>query len=167
MVDDSLVTHVQVQEGLDPVVLLVKEVDLVLQLLHVALISLLLVLLGKLVHVLTTLVELAEAKDLGVADLDSAIQVAKFLLEGQMLLDEVLVFVAELVGALVSPSKLLRPLLILDGHAAVLGVSLRAVHALIALTVHLVAHAGAAGCQLLAELEALGGATQHVVDLTV
>ena len=84
-----------------------------------------------------------------------------------MLLDQVLILVAKLVGALVGPSELLRPLVVLDRHASVLGISLGVVHALIAFAIHLIVHAGAAGCQILAQLEALGSPSQHVVQLSV
>ena len=51
-------------------VFLVKEVDLVLQLLHVALVSILLVLLSELVHVLATLIELAQSQNFVVPNLN-------------------------------------------------------------------------------------------------
>ena len=64
VIDHGSIAHMHVKQCLDPVVLLVEEVDLILKLLIVALVRLLLVLLGKLVHILSTLVKLTQAKDL-------------------------------------------------------------------------------------------------------
>ena len=64
VIDHGPVAHMHVKQCLDPVVLLVEEVDLILELLVVSLVRLLLVLLGKLVHILSTLVKFTEAKDL-------------------------------------------------------------------------------------------------------
>ena len=55
-------------------VLFVEEVDLVLELLHVALIRLLLVLLSKLIDVLTTLVKGAQTQNFIVSDLDRLVK---------------------------------------------------------------------------------------------
>ena len=84
-----------------------------------------------------------------------------------MLLDQILVLVAKLVRALVSSSELLGPLVVFDRHATVLSISLRVVHALITFAIHLVVHAGAAGRQILTQLEALSSASQHVMQLPV
>ena len=82
-----------VKQGLYAVILLVEEVDLVLHLLKVALISLLLVLLCKLVDVLTSLVKFAKAQDLTVPDLNSVIETSKLLLEPEMRLHQVFILV--------------------------------------------------------------------------
>ena len=55
-------------------VLLVEEVNLVLELLHVALIRLLLVLLSKLIYVLAALVKVAQAQNFIVSDLDRLVE---------------------------------------------------------------------------------------------
>ena len=63
-----------IEEDLDAMVLLVEEVDLVLELLHVALIRLLLVLLSKLIDVLATLVKGAQTQNFIVSDLDRLVE---------------------------------------------------------------------------------------------
>ena len=80
LVDSCTVTVVEVKRNLNPMVLLVQEVNLILQLLEVPLIGLLLILLSQLVDVLTTLVELAEAEDFIVSGLNGTIKPLEFLL---------------------------------------------------------------------------------------
>ena len=65
---------IDIEEDLDAMVLFVEEVDLVLELLHVALICLLLVLLSKLIDVLATLIKGAQAQNFIVSDLDRLIE---------------------------------------------------------------------------------------------
>ncbi len=55
------VAHIDVEDGLDSMVLFVQKVDLILQFLHILLICLLLVLLSDLVHVLATLVKFTQS----------------------------------------------------------------------------------------------------------
>ena len=55
-------------------VLLVEEVNLVLELLHIALICLLLVLLSKLIDVLATLIKGAQAQNFIVSDLNRLVE---------------------------------------------------------------------------------------------
>ncbi len=55
------VAHVDVEDGLDSMVLFVQEIDLILQFLHILLICLLLVLLSNLVHVLAALVKFTQS----------------------------------------------------------------------------------------------------------
>ena len=55
-------------------VLLVEEVNLVLELQHVAFICLLLVLLSKLVYVLAALVKVTQAQNFIVSDLDRLVE---------------------------------------------------------------------------------------------
>ena len=56
MIYDGPVTHVDVEQDLNSVVFFIEEVNLILQLLQVALINFLLVLRVYLVHVLTALI---------------------------------------------------------------------------------------------------------------
>ena len=56
LINSRPITVGDVEEDLDAMVLFVQEVDLVLQLLHRALIGLMLIFLRQLVHVLSTLV---------------------------------------------------------------------------------------------------------------
>ena len=93
MVDGGFVSHIDIKKDLNAMVLLVQEVDLVLKLLHVTLIGLMLVLLCELVHVLATLVELAQSQNFVVSDLDGFIESFRFLFNAEMLLDELLIFV--------------------------------------------------------------------------
>ena len=60
-------------------VLFVEEVNLVLELLHVALICLLLVLLSKLIYVLAALVQVAQTQNFIVSDLDGLVEASRFL----------------------------------------------------------------------------------------
>ena len=70
MVCDALVLREEVKLCLDPVVLLVEEVDLVLELCHCLLIQFLLVLHAKLLHVLAAGVKAAQSQDFIVSDLN-------------------------------------------------------------------------------------------------
>ena len=79
VVDYCPIAHMHIEKGLDPVILFVKEIDLILQLLHIAFVSLLLILLCELVHVLSTLVELTQAKNLRVTHFNRTVQAAHFL----------------------------------------------------------------------------------------
>ena len=74
LVNCSSVALVDIEEDLDAMVLLVEEVDLVLELLHVALIRLLLVLLSKLIDVLSALVKGAQTQNFIVSDLDRLVE---------------------------------------------------------------------------------------------
>jgi len=56
LIYDSPVAHVDVEQDLNSVVFFIEEVNLILQLLQVALIHFLLVLRVDLIHVLTTLI---------------------------------------------------------------------------------------------------------------
>ena len=82
MVDCGSVAVSDVQEDLDAVVLFVQEVNLVLKLLQIGLVDIMLVLLSQLVHVLATLVQLAEPQYFIVSDLDGAALALQFLLKG-------------------------------------------------------------------------------------
>jgi len=167
VVDHGAIAHVQIEQSLDAVVLLVDEVDLVLQLLHVAFIGLLLVFLGKLVDVLTTLVKFAEAQDLRVTHLDRTVEVGQFFLKGEMRLHQVFVLVAQFIRALISMTQLLGPLVVFDRHATVL-VLLWVSRTLIAFTIHItIVNADTARPQILTQREALSGATKHIVQLAV
>ena len=76
----------------------------------------------------------------------------------------------QLVGSLIRASQLTGPLLILDRHAAVSTStnSFRLLHAFIALTiVKLFLHASTLTSQVLAELEPLGCASQHIMQLSI
>ena len=70
MVCDALVLCEEVKLGLDPVVFLVEEVDLILELCHSLLVQFLLVLHAKLLHVLAASVKAAQSQDFIVSDLD-------------------------------------------------------------------------------------------------
>ena len=78
-----------------------------------------LILLSKLVHVLTTLVELAESKNFIISDLNLIIKSTSFLILLQVLLNKLIILVSQLVGSLVRSTQFASPLLILNGHATV------------------------------------------------
>ena len=71
----------EIKQHLDPMVLFVQKVNLVLQLLQVSLIDFLLVLLRQLVHVLTTLVKLAQSQNFVISGLDCSLLRLQLLLE--------------------------------------------------------------------------------------
>ena len=101
MIDSSTISHIHVEKHLDAMIFLVKEVDLVLQLLHVALISILLVLLCDLVHVLATLIELAQSQNFVVPNLDCFVESPLFLFNNQMSLYELFILVSHFVSSLI------------------------------------------------------------------
>ena len=68
-------------------VLFVQEVNLVLKLLQIGLIDIMLILLSQLVHVLATLIQLAEPQYFIVSDLDGAALALQLLLKGKVSLD--------------------------------------------------------------------------------
>ena len=68
-----------IKEDLYAVILFIEEGNLVLQLLHCFLIGLMLILLRQLVHVLSTLVQFAQARDFIVSDLDLIVESTCFL----------------------------------------------------------------------------------------
>ena len=80
LVNSCAVTHIDVKDGLNAMILLVKEVDLVLKLLHVALIGLLLILLRKLIHVLATLIEFAQPQNFIVSCFNGTVKLTLLLL---------------------------------------------------------------------------------------
>ena len=80
LVNSCAVTHVDVKDGLNAMILLVKEVDLVLKLLHIALIGLLLILLRKLIHVLATLIEFAQPQNFIVSCFNGTVKLTLLLL---------------------------------------------------------------------------------------
>ena len=79
LVDGGPIALSDIEEHLDAVILLVEEVNLVLELLHVALICLLLVLLSKLINVLAALVQVAQTQNFIVSDLDGLVEASRFL----------------------------------------------------------------------------------------
>lgn len=113
MVDNSAITVVHIEQDLNAMVLLVEEVDLVLQLLHVALVHLLLVLHVDLVDVLSALVEGAKSQNFVVSDLDCTVERFDGVFKSHVLLDELIVLLTVLVRQLVGFSELGGPLLVL------------------------------------------------------
>ena len=144
-----------------------EEVYLVLKLRHITLISLMLILLSQLVHVLATLVQLAQSHDFIVSDLDLLIQAPGFLFLLQVLLHEFIILLPQLVSSLICSAQFCRPLLIFDIHTTVTSRYLRLLHAFIALAVIVATIARTLIRQVLAQLEALSGATEHVVQFTI
>jgi len=130
------------------VVLFIEKIDLILQLLHVALIHLLLVLHVYLIHVLTTLIEHTETQDFVVSDFDCSVESFNFILYGKMLLDKLVKFLTELISSLIRATQLISPFLVLYGLTSRRG---RVLHALITLTiVKLMAFAPSIWSQVLA-----------------
>lgn len=84
LVGHGLVAGEEVQLGLDPVVFLVQEVDLVLELDHHFLVCFLMIFEIELVQVLPALVELAESYNLVVARFDLCLDLFKLLFELQV-----------------------------------------------------------------------------------
>lgn len=167
MVDDCAVAHVKVQKRLYAMILLVKEVHLVLQFLHVALIGVLLVLQSELVHVLSTLVELAQSENLVVSLFNGVIRPLELLLDGEVSLDKLLVLVAQFIGSLVSPTQLIGPLMVLHGHPTRVQTN-RILLAFITFTVVVrLLKVCTTTDQVLTELEVLCGATEHIMKLAI
>ena len=119
VVDSRPVSHGNVKNGLNAMIFLVKEVDLVLKLLHVTLVSLVLILLSQLVHVLATLVELAQSQNFVVSDLDGIVESAGLFFGAEMLLDELLILMTKFVCSFISAAQFRSPFLVLDSHTTV------------------------------------------------
>ena len=107
-----LVGSVKVKLGLDAVVLLVEEVDLVLQLGHNFFVRLLMIFQIQLFEILTALVKATQAKNFVVSGLNFALSLLEFLFELQVILNETLVFLAHFVSSLVCTSQFLSPFLV-------------------------------------------------------
>ena len=119
LVNGSTVTIRDIEEHLDAMILFDEEVYLVLKLRHITLISLMLILLSQLVHVLATLVQLAQSHDFIVSDLDLLIQAPGFLFLLQVLLHEFIILLPQLVSSLICSAQFCCPLLIFDIHTTV------------------------------------------------
>ena len=88
MIYDGPVAHVDVEQDLNSVVFFIEEVNLILQLLQVALINFLLVLRVYLVHVLTALIQHTKSQNFIISDFDCSVEGFYFVLHGKMLLHE-------------------------------------------------------------------------------
>ena len=124
-----------------------------------------LILLGQLVHILPTLIQLAEPQYFIVSDLDGAALALQLLFKGKVSLDQLIVFVTDFIGAFVSTTQFIGPLLVLDVAAScVLVASIRHLHAFITFTiVHHIAAISHICSQVLAQLEVLRGPTEHIM----
>ena len=80
-------------------------------------------------------------------------------------MDEFVVFSTELIRALIGASQLIGPLLVFDRHAAHTNAVL--VLALITLAFMRFVQVAGAAFKVLTELEALGGASEDVVEFAV
>ena len=167
LVNGGSVAHRDVEAGLDPVVLLVDEVHLVLQLLHVAFVDLVLVLHIDLVNVLSALIQFVQAQNFVVSDLDRTALAFELLLEGEVLLDQVFVLVAQLIGSFIGTAKLTCPLLVLDGHATGLVGTGGVLTALFTLSLAEVLARAVQRGQSLTDFEALSSTAEDVVQLAV
>jgi hypothetical protein len=81
-----------------------------------------------------------------------------------VLLDELVEFVAELIGALIGTAQLVRPLLIFDCQTVSRG---RIVQAFVTFAVVKLQAGASVGSQVLAEFKALGGTSEHVVEVAI
>jgi len=165
VIHDSPVSIVHVKQRLNAVILFIEEVDLVLQLLHVPLVDFVLVLHVNLVDILTALVELAQAQNFVVSDLEGSSHGFHLFFEPEVLLNQLLILVSKFIGSLVGPTQLIRPFLVLHGGtAACRGV----LEALISFAIFkVVLSAAVVRCQVLTDLEALSGSPEDVVEISI
>jgi len=112
VVGHRLVTLVDVEFSANPVVLLVQEVNLVLQLLRHLLVRFLLVLHVQSLQVLPTLVELAKPQNFCVSCFNLPLVLFYTCLKFVVALDEFVVSDAHFLRTFVSPSQLGRPLML-------------------------------------------------------
>jgi len=88
LINDGSVAHVDVEQDLDSVVFFIEEINLILQLLQVALIHFLLVLHVYMVHVLTALIKHTKSQNFIISDFNCSVEGFYFVLNGKMLLHE-------------------------------------------------------------------------------